>query len=212
MSSDTQTLNSQNFSYTQAIDIFRSRWFSILAAYQRDLEEVDQVDRFAPMRLAIARDLLNELSTLPSTLETEIQRLRVDNQIINKVRTELLDIINRLEQATERIIGDAAEEMKLASVEDSKNRSGLNKGIKNKLGRRARNVAFITSLPILLPLLCICTCFVVFLAILTSLTGGGPDQTQNMQSAKTICTDAGSIDLAGCEAIKERIKLRMQNR
>lgn len=204
MSSDTQTPKLQNPSSAEEIELFSRRWFNILYGYQRDLEEIDQLSRFAQMKLAAAENLLTDLLALPTELDREITKLNSDERTKSDIRNELIGNIDNLIKEAQRIIGKVAEEMKLASVEDSKNRSGLN------IRKKARNGVIIASFPILLPLLCICACMIIFLAIISSLTGGGPDQTQNMQSFSETCPQGGIVGSAfGCEAVRDNVRRRI---
>jgi hypothetical protein len=71
--------------------------------------------------------------------------------------------------------------------------------------KTSRRVGYaVTILPILLPILCLCILCILFLTIISSLSGGGPDQTQNISNATTECT--GELDV--CDRIQDSVRSR----
>lgn len=193
------------------IEKFRQRWYQILDGYANDLEDITSVNGFTPNGLATARELLQSLILLQTQLDIEVQQLRDKLgyrffEQIQSVYTEIAEIIQNLISEAKKVLNqtldDFDHELENESRNAKKKPSRLMRG-----GKMFRRIGYLTTiLPILLPILCICIAGLILLAAISSLTGGGPDQTKNMEAVQEECSTVVECNRVYINKVKERIE------
>lgn len=135
-------------------------------------------------------------NTLFQSLEQYTDDDKAKNDLIVFITGQVQNIENLVQKTIIKIGREEKENSESSKPKQSKGR---------RLLKTTRRIGYFTaSLPILLPILCICIAGLILLAAISSLTGGGPDQTQNMQALQEECREAGDCRTLLLNKIRER--------